>query len=174
MGYLFSRKKQIVMNTNEKHTVIISKPCSAKWENMQIEGDGRYCDLCNKVVVDFTQMTNTEIGKYFITHTAQKTCGYFNNGQVVTANNGFHQKLLTVYCKAYTIKHSAFRFTALTLISFLLTITGCKNHNDEHHTIGDTTFIDSAKVNSLGLDSINEKQNVDSLNASSIKQKHYN
>ena len=39
----------------------IDKPCSENWENMQDIPEGKFCDLCQKKVLDLTQKTNDEI-----------------------------------------------------------------------------------------------------------------
>jgi len=152
------------MISNKNGIIIIPKPCSEDWATMNKVKEGKFCINCNKVVVDFTQISNKEIGHYFLTHSAHKTCGHFYGGQVITSDNIFHQKLLAGYCRVYQLKNSTLRYTALTMISFLLTITGCKNHNDEHHTTGDTTFVDSALVKQFRADSVSGIQKTDSLN----------
>lgn len=39
----------------------IKKPCSEKWENMNPNEKGGFCDLCSKNVIDFTQLNQFEI-----------------------------------------------------------------------------------------------------------------
>ncbi|MGL4595961.1 MAG: hypothetical protein ACRCYO_00440, partial [Bacteroidia bacterium] len=44
-----------------KPVVQIPEPCSEDWNKMTPETQGRFCDKCCKVVVDFTEKTTTEI-----------------------------------------------------------------------------------------------------------------
>lgn len=41
----------------------IEKPCKENWENMNLNERGRFCELCSKNVVDFTQNSQLEISK---------------------------------------------------------------------------------------------------------------
>ncbi|MBC7864587.1 MAG: hypothetical protein IAF38_16555 [Bacteroidia bacterium] len=59
----------------------IADPCSQKWEEMTPTGNGRFCDACTKVVVDFTQMTNEELIEFYRTST-KKVCGRYRASQL--------------------------------------------------------------------------------------------
>lgn len=52
------------MNEHIQYPLIIPYPCSEDWDNMSITKQGRQCELCSKIVVDFTTMTNEEILMY--------------------------------------------------------------------------------------------------------------
>jgi len=41
----------------------INKPCSENWDNMPQNELGNYCHLCSKTVIDFTQLSQSEISK---------------------------------------------------------------------------------------------------------------
>ena len=41
----------------------INKPCSENWENMNPNELGNYCHLCSKTVIDFTQLSQSEISE---------------------------------------------------------------------------------------------------------------
>lgn len=43
----------------------IHQPCHENWEVMSPAGEGRHCAQCNKVVVDFTQMSDEDVLQYF-------------------------------------------------------------------------------------------------------------
>lgn len=61
--------------------ISIPKPCSEKWENFSIVPEGGFCKTCNKVVVDFTGMSQTELLVFFKTNPAY-TCGRFRTDQL--------------------------------------------------------------------------------------------
>ena len=41
----------------------VDKACSENWDNMSPNSEGRFCHLCSKTVIDFTQLTPTEISE---------------------------------------------------------------------------------------------------------------
>lgn len=43
--------------------IILQKPCTLSWENMQAHPEGKFCLSCAKQVIDFTHMNDTEILK---------------------------------------------------------------------------------------------------------------
>jgi hypothetical protein len=49
---------------------------------MTPQGCGRYCDSCEKVVVDFSSMTDGQISSYLKAHADQETCGRFHSTQL--------------------------------------------------------------------------------------------
>lgn len=53
----------------------IGKKCSQKAE-------GKFCSSCEKVVVDFSKMSDAKIHEYFLAYKDQKTCGRFLQSQV--------------------------------------------------------------------------------------------
>ncbi|SHM27149.1 hypothetical protein SAMN05444266_107214 [Chitinophaga jiangningensis] len=59
----------------------IPSPCSKSWDEMEISGEGRYCDSCCKTVVDFTQLTDEQIITLISKHTG-RLCGHFNVSQL--------------------------------------------------------------------------------------------
>ena len=58
--------------------------CNRKWEEMTPVAGGRFCNDCQKKVVDFTDKTNDEIAAYLMSSTTQ-VCGRFQNTQLVPA-----------------------------------------------------------------------------------------
>ena len=67
----------------------IPHPCHEDWNAMTdsetSEERGRHCDVCSKVVVDFTKMSDAEMIDYLQQHSKQKICGHFSNEQLYQA-----------------------------------------------------------------------------------------
>lgn len=59
----------------------VHEPCHEDWNLMSVEEKGRHCQSCNKVVVDFTGMTDAEIVAHFTTYKGN-TCGRFRTEQL--------------------------------------------------------------------------------------------
>ncbi len=61
--------------------IAIKKPCSENWETMTPNEKGKHCFSCQKTVVDFTTMTDSQIIHYFQNYQG-KTCGRFLETQL--------------------------------------------------------------------------------------------
>jgi hypothetical protein len=59
----------------------IPAPCQQRWQDMKQENAGRFCDSCQKTVVDFTAMTDQQIGAY-LSNQPKNVCGRFAASQL--------------------------------------------------------------------------------------------
>ncbi|HYE55091.1 MAG TPA: carboxypeptidase-like regulatory domain-containing protein [Chitinophagaceae bacterium] len=59
----------------------IPEPCHEQWAEMTPQDQGRFCGSCQKIVVDFTAMTDRQIIEYFANYNGS-TCGRFSNDQL--------------------------------------------------------------------------------------------
>lgn len=73
-----------------KPQITIPEPCHEKWNTMTEAEKGRHCDVCDKVVKDFTGMKNEEIVAV-ITSAEENVCGRFHVDQVKPS--GFSQMI---------------------------------------------------------------------------------
>jgi hypothetical protein len=64
-----------------KKIIRVPEPCHENWNEMTPKEQGRHCDVCSKVVVDFRNKTKDEIIST-IENTSGKTCGRFSNHQL--------------------------------------------------------------------------------------------
>ncbi len=60
----------------------IPNPCHEDWDKMSPKDQGRHCNACQKIVVDFTNMSDHEIFKYIKTHSNQRICGRSKTSQL--------------------------------------------------------------------------------------------
>jgi hypothetical protein len=77
------------MNTQKYLAIRVAEPCHESWENMQPAEKGRFCDSCQKTVIDFTKMSDAELISFF-EQLSQKSeadgvkpsiCGHINQAQ---------------------------------------------------------------------------------------------
>ncbi len=61
--------------------IIVPKPCTASWKEMTLQKRGRFCNQCEKEVVDFTTYTDKQLIE-FLSDRKEKICGRFNNRQL--------------------------------------------------------------------------------------------
>src|SRR6187402_1603316 len=59
----------------------IPTPCHEKWDNFTPVSNGRFCDSCSKVVIDFTKMSDQEILEFMQSKPAH-ACGRFRPNQL--------------------------------------------------------------------------------------------
>lgn len=53
----------------------IPEPCHEDWDNMTPTQQGRFCNACAKEVVDFSDMSDTEVLNYFLKKKDDTICG---------------------------------------------------------------------------------------------------
>lgn len=111
----------------ENFKVNIPNPCKKEWNKMQPKENGRFCDSCDKTVVDFRSMTTEEIKSFFAKNSGQKTCGHFKVSQTSHTQPILHQFLT----KLYEIVDSRFHIrilktSMLFIISIIMTLVGCQ------------------------------------------------
>lgn len=76
--------------------ISITNPCANDWNEMQsVEDSSKFCLSCNKVVKDFTTMSDDEIKYYFITYKDKPTCGRFYKNQIENTRIEFQENILT-------------------------------------------------------------------------------
>ncbi len=62
--------------------VNLPEPCHQDWNKMNTQEKGRFCGSCQKLVIDFSGMSDTEIISYFKEYKSQNTCGRFKKTQI--------------------------------------------------------------------------------------------
>lgn len=60
----------------------VPKPCHEDWNKMTPKDKGAFCSSCEKVVVDFTKMSDRQIVDFLNQNKGKKTCGKFNSYQI--------------------------------------------------------------------------------------------
>ena len=67
---------------SKKFQLQIPEPCHEDWNKMTPVDKGRYCDSCQKSVVDFTGMSDTQLVAFFKKPSTGSVCGRFHNEQL--------------------------------------------------------------------------------------------
>ncbi len=60
----------------------IPEPCHERWDEMTPEAKGRFCGSCQKIVVDFTGMSDEQVKNYLLDQKNKNTCGRFYATQI--------------------------------------------------------------------------------------------
>ena len=64
--------------------LLIPKPCHERWENFTPTNNGGFCSSCQKNVIDFTKLSESQLIAFFKDHSAnnQSFCGRFRDDQL--------------------------------------------------------------------------------------------
>ena len=142
----------------KKTHITIPTPCNENWDRMLPEDKGRFCQLCAKTVVDFTNSSPEEITDYFIKNKESKTCGRFKKEQL----NSIHIEIP----KNIIYQQTSFKnvFMLALLISMGTTLFSCKDHNNNVHPVDKIVLVDdslSSSNDSVLSSSIQKKEGID-------------
>lgn len=69
------------MNDQQRLTLTVPDACQQHWQAMTAQPDGRFCESCQKTVVDFTAMTDPQLAAYFLNQ-SENVCGRFKANQL--------------------------------------------------------------------------------------------
>lgn len=91
----------------QKINLIISKPCSEKFNQFNKTKAGGFCNSCKKEVIDFRKMSDSQLMAYF-KNKKHKTCGYLKTSQ------------LKDYTQVNEIRRtSKFKFLRIAAVAFI-------------------------------------------------------
>lgn len=68
--------------TPNRAKITITNPCSENWNSMQVDAVGRFCQSCQKSVIDFTSKSDQEIKTFLKEKQGEHVCGRFHVHQV--------------------------------------------------------------------------------------------
>ncbi len=68
------------------YKVTIPKPCREDWNKMTSNKKGKFCDVCTKTVIDFTNKSTNEIQDILLKNHDKRVCGHFYKSQLATIN----------------------------------------------------------------------------------------
>jgi hypothetical protein len=106
--------------------ITIPTPCHEKWKEMTPTQKGMHCKACNKVLTDFSIMTDSEIADFFLTRKEEKICGHFRNAQLNRPVYFISPDVLLMDIPAWK------KYIAILFICFSGLITGCENKQAEY------------------------------------------
>jgi hypothetical protein len=110
--------------------IYIPNPCSENWNEMNPEEKGRFCSVCSKCVIDFTEKNASEIEQIITEKSDESVCGRFYNHQLNNDDS-----------KTSSLKERFFRYVpasfqnnkiSLGLLSLILFLTGCAKEKESY------------------------------------------
>ena len=123
---------------SDKNIIIsIKEPCNEDWNKMTTNKSGKFCDLCNENVIDFTDLSDKEIVR-IIKRNNGKLCGRFNTEQL--------ERPLAINPKDNN--YSFFAKVAATLLLFTVTK---ETTGQSEKPIHDSTFSSDKQMKSNAI-----------------------
>lgn len=128
------------MKVENKVRVHIPSPCHKDWEEMLPVQEGRFCGNCNKVVIDFTQMSEDELKTWFSKDKPADTCGHFWADQA-----GEQPKVNPIL----RLLFQTFRYAAVSMLAFFSVNQARANEGGSYNIPEDQTVpaLSSGNVN---------------------------
>ncbi|WP_269234218.1 hypothetical protein [Flavobacterium flavigenum] len=106
-----------------ENKITIPKPCNENWNSMSPDKNGRFCNSCNKTVIDFTKMKNAQIHKYFTENSdKERICGHFKLNQIESEESIKYEKIRS---RLSRIKIKPIQKIALFSLGLAFTLTSC-------------------------------------------------
>src|SRR5258706_3546393 len=66
----------------KKIQLAIADPCHENWDHMSQADKGRFCASCQKQVIDFTRMSDSQLAAFFKKPSTGSVCGRFYGDQL--------------------------------------------------------------------------------------------
>ncbi|MCT2407567.1 hypothetical protein NZD88_08465 [Chryseobacterium antibioticum] len=106
----------------------IPNPCE-NWETMSSREKGRFCSVCSKCVIDFTEKKSYEIESIFKEKQGEDICGRFFSHQLTVENekNGPIENKFFQYIPALFRNNKI----GLAIVSMILFLTSCSKPKDK-------------------------------------------
>jgi hypothetical protein len=108
----------------------IPEPCHEDWTKMTPTQQGAFCGNCQKNVVDFTKLTDTEVLQYLNNNRHKQVCGKIDNTQLQRLNLTIDEAI--IYTNIRTWK----KYLAILIICFGVMMTSCDHKKEEDHYVG--------------------------------------
>ena len=67
---------------NSNFSLQIPEPCHENWAEMTPSEQGRFCQNCQKIVVDFSKMNDRDLTQWFAARAGERVCGRVNQRQL--------------------------------------------------------------------------------------------
>ena len=139
------------MKSNFKIT--IPNPCNENWDEMTPDEIGRFCRVCNKSVIDFTNKLPEEIQQFFLKNQGQKICGRFKNSQLDAVSIQIPREILFSQTKYHKI------FLLALFITMGTSLFSCSSLHGDKQKIEKVEVVESPKTHKKSIDSSLEVKN---------------
>ncbi len=166
------------MKHTELFKIHIPEPCHEDWSKMTQDDKGKFCHVCSKTVVDFSNQSEEQINQYVLANSHQRICGRFKKEQLFQPEQFKEQRLenkivFKLPSWLFPINLTPVRsFTAACMIFASVALSSCGNsegRGDGERLAGAIAWVDS--TNNTNDTTCNIKNNDDEIFMGKIKPK---
>lgn len=125
----------------------INKPCNENWNAMLPNNDGRFCNICDKTVIDFSGLSQREISEK-IKSSKGSVCAKITSTQLKTPFLDIVQE------KHFKLPYSKTAASIMLAVS-MASVQSCENTEAKVNT--EITIIGNSKASEIALNETNSK-----------------
>ncbi|WP_338790609.1 carboxypeptidase-like regulatory domain-containing protein [Bernardetia sp. MNP-M8] len=159
----------------------IPQPCHENWNEMSPQQKGRFCGSCQKVVIDFTTMSDSEIVNHFKNYKGN-TCGRFYDTQLNTnlvslkpQKSSFWSRLIAASFTLFFFSSQSYSQNTNLKTEVIESNQSDKNEDDFKETSTNDYFQIKGRVIDASKNSISDALvSIHGTNHSTITDKHGN
>jgi hypothetical protein len=116
---------------------------------------GRYCQLCDKTVIDFTKMSPNEIKVYLKKNGQKRICGRIPREPIKTVPSKKEQWFNSLRVKInQRITFSPIRISLLSILGLMMALVGCNQNATKNKSKDEAENIKIPKNDSIPRDSV--------------------
>lgn len=130
----------------------IEKPCSADWNKMEADSEGRFCSQCQTTVVDFTRYSTEEIKDYFLEKRGERICGLYHQRHTTQSTRW----MMFVNKIEFWLIHRKLRKVALWTVMGMLFFSSCARRR----LMGAYSKWNHDSPRNLSLNEVTKKENI--------------
>ena len=124
-----------------KYKISIPEPCHEDWNKMTADENGKFCSVCVKSVIDFTNKSETEIKEYLIQNRENKICGRFKKSQLDSLTIQIPSNIV------YSQTHYHKMFLMALFVAMGTILFSCTDKNGNKQKIDKIEITNDSKIN---------------------------
>ena len=134
----------------------ITNPCKENWNSMAPNKLGRYCQLCDKTVIDFTKMSPDEIKVYLQKNGRKRICGRIQREPIKSIPSKKEQWFNNLRLKInQQIAFRPIRISLLFILGPMMALVGCNHNSTKNKSKDEAENMEMPKNESIPRDSVN-------------------
>lgn len=146
------------------YSISIPKPCHENWNTMTPNQKGRFCDSCDKTVIDFTLMNVLEIQDFIHQNNRNRICGHIRKDQL----HAIHLKIPIETFQAQLSYHKLFLLALILTMG--TTLLSCSNTNGKTQKIETVEVIDPVSEKIIPFEELYDTLTTQKCNMASLKK----
>ena len=133
----------------------IINPCKENWNSMAPNELGRFCQLCDKTVIDFTKMSPDEIKVYLQKNGRKRICGRILREPIKTVLSKKELWFNSLRVKInQRIAFRPIRISLLSILGLMMALVGCNQNATKNKSKDEVENMAIPKKDSTHCDSV--------------------